>query len=186
MRWTCTAYNSDVWMLGDSYFNCGSPGRWPHYLRENGYTENYMLTGYPGRNSKTGLADFKQALTHGTPKYAIWCLGMNDPDKTAISASYFESVQEFIRLCEENGITPILSTIPNTPTMNNSYKNDWVRKSGYRYIDFARAVGAEEVGSPWYEGMLHTDNVHPSELGAKALYAQFITDFPEILKNKSK
>ena len=45
----------------------------------------------------------------------------------------------------------------------------------------ARAVGGEEIGSGWYEGMLHTDNVHPNELGAKALYAQFIADFPEIL-----
>ena len=144
-----------------------------------------MLTGYPGRKSQAGLDDFKQALTHGTPKYAIWCLGMNDGDSgDTVNVSYLKCVLEFISICEENGITPILATIPSTPTVSNIYKNDWVRKSGYRYIDFARAVGGEELGSSWYEGMLHTDNVHPTESGAKALYAQFIADFPEILKNK--
>ena len=180
MRWFCKAYEYDVWMLGDSYFNSGSTWRWPYYLREAGVTE-YMLTGFPGRKSAAGLEDFKQALTHGTPKYAIWCLGMNDGDVNAsVNTGYLTSVQEFIRICEEKGITPILSTVPCTPTVNNYYKNEWVRKSGYRYIDFARAVGGEEVGSGWYEGMLHTDNVHPNELGAKALYGQFIADFPEI------
>lgn len=180
MRWFCAAYASDVWILGDSYLNSGSSWRWPYYLRENGYTD-YMLTGYPGRKSQAGLNDFKLALTHGTPKYAIWCLGMNDGDSsTAVNASYLKAVQEFIAICKANGITPILSTVPCTPTVNNYFKNQWVKASGYRYIDFARAVGGEEVGSSWFPGMLHTDNVHPNELGAKALYSQFIADFPEI------
>ena len=182
MRWYCSAYESDIWMLGDSYFNFGSSWRWPYYLREAGYSD-FMLTGYPGRRSAAGLEDFKQALTHGTPKYAVWCLGMNDGDTNdTVNTSYLKSVQEFIRICEEKGITPILSTVPCTPTVNNYYKNQWVKKSGYRYIDFARAVGGEEIGSRWFDGMLHTDQVHPNELGAKALYAQVIADLPEILK----
>ena len=32
----------------------------------------------------------------------------------------------------------------------------------------------------WYEGMLHEDKVHPTPLGAQALYARVISDFPEI------
>ena len=106
---------------------------------------------------------------------------MNDGDvNTAVNTSYLKCVLEFIAICESNGITPILSTIPCTPTVNNYYKNEWVKKSEYRYIDFARAVGGETIGSTWFPGMLHTDNVHPAELGAKALYSQFIADFPEI------
>ena len=181
MRWSCTAYDSDVWLLGDSYFNGGSEARWTSYMLKAGYTD-VLLSGYPGRNSAAGLTDFKQMLKHGTPKYAVWCLGMNNGDSaTANNASYLECVTEFIRLCEENGIIPILSTIPCTPTVNNYLKNEWVKNSGYRYIDFARAVGGEEVGSSWYDGMLYTDNVHPGVPGAKALYAQFLVDFPEIM-----
>ena len=181
MRWFCSAYESDVWMLGDSYFNFGSRARWPYYLKENGYSD-YLLMGYPGRNSQAGLEDFRKALTHGTPKYAIWCLGMNNGDTDrGINESYLSSVREFLGICEEKGVTPVLSTVPCTPTVNNFFKNEWVRGSGYRYIDFARAVGGEEIGSEWFDGMLYTDRVHPAELGAKALYGQFIADFPEIL-----
>ena len=107
---------------------------------------------------------------------------MNNGDSaTAINSSYLASVTEFLAICEEKNIIPILSTTPCTPTVNNSFKNEWVRNSGYRYIDFSRAVGGDEVGSAWYDGMLYTgDNVHPATPGAKALYAQFLVDFPEI------
>ena len=182
MRWHSFAYEHDVWVLGDSYLNSGAKARWPYYLKENGYTR-YLLLGYPGRNSTAGIADFKQALLHGTPKYAVWCLGMNDTDiDNAISQSYKNAVDEFLDICKEKSITPILSTIPCTPKVENLYKNEWVRASGYRYVDFARAVGAINSLSPWTRGMLSSDNIHPAELGAKALYAQFIADFPEILK----
>lgn len=182
MRWSCSAYGYDTWLLGDSYFNFGSSWRWPYYLRVNGYTK-FLLMGYPGRNSVSGLNDFKQALTHGTPKTAVWCLGMNDGDtETEINANYKRAMDEFLEICAEKGITPILSTVPCTPIVRNHIKNELVRSSGYRYVDFAFAVGAEENGSTWYPGMLHTDNVHPNEQGAKALYGQFIADFPEICK----
>lgn len=183
MRWSCIAYDSDVWLLGDSYFNGGSDARWTSYLLKAGYTD-VLLSGFPGRNSASGLADFKQMLKHGTPKYAIWCLGMNNGDSaTAINSSYFDCVTEFLEICEEKGIIPILSTIPCTPKVNNSFKNEWVRASGYRYIDFSRAVGGDEVGSSWYDGMIESGDqkVHPSGEGAKALYAQFLVDFPEIM-----
>ena len=183
MRWSCSAYESDIWLLGDSYFNSGTPARWPYYLRENGFTD-YLMMGYPGRNSLAGLADFKQALTHGTPKYAVWCLGMNDGDSsTAINTNYANAVKEFLEICEDKGITPILSTTPCTPKVRNDYKNAWVRNSGYRYVDFSRAVGGDAVGSSWYAGMLYeNDQVHPNVSGAYALYVQFIADFPEICR----
>ena len=180
MRWTCTALTSDYWLFGDSYFNCTYAGRWPYYLVQDGVTD-VLFTGYPGRACAAALAEFKVLLELGTPKYAIWCMGMNNKDSdTAINATYLATTQEFLELCEENGITPILTTIPCTPTVNNSHKNTWVKNSGYRYVDFAHAVGGEEVGSSWYDGMLHTDLVHPDTLGAEALYYQFIADFPEI------
>ncbi|MEE0928080.1 MAG: hypothetical protein UIG59_02710, partial [Acutalibacteraceae bacterium] len=84
-------------------------------------------------------------------------------------------------ICEEKGITPILSTIPNTPTVNNFFKNEWVKASGYRYVDFAAGVNATEKGSPWGAGMLSGDNVHPAKPGAKALYDQLKKDLSDIL-----
>ena len=79
----------------------------------------------------------------------------------------------------ENDITLILSTIPTVPNINHEGKNKTVRNSGYRYVDFAKAVGAQSNGT-WYTGMLSSDNVHPDVAGAKALYYQAIADVPEI------
>ena len=182
MRWTCSKFSSDIWLFGDSYFNLGSDGRWPSYFINSLNCKDYLFSGYPGRNTQSGLADFKFALQFGTPEYAVWCLGMNNGDSSsAINADYKKATDEFLAICEEKGIIPILSTIPCTPTVNNSFKNIYVRDLGYRYIDFARAVGGEAVGSAWYTGMLHTDNVHPTGVGAKALYAQVLADFPEMV-----
>ena len=181
LRWNCSDYCKDIWLFGDSYFNPRSPYRWPSYLYDNGYTQ-YLLSGFPGRDCHGALLDFKQALKHATPKYAVWCMGMNNEDtKTEINACYLRCADEFLKICNEKGIIPILSTVPNVPERINTFKNDYVRASGRRYVDFAKAVGAEELYSPWYEGMLFKDLVHPDVLGAKALFARFITDFPEIM-----
>ncbi len=182
LRWYSPDTKKPYWLFGDSYFNPTSAIRWPSYVVSSGYT-NFLLSGFPGRDSVSALRDFKELLNYGTPKFAVWCLGMNNHDSdTEISTRYKESTEEFISICRERGIIPVLSTIPNVPKLNHSFKNEFVRSSGCRYIDFARGVGATEVGSPWYPGMLHTDNVHPTATGAMALYAQFITDFPEIME----
>ena len=182
LGWSCSDFTEEIWMLGDSYFNMTDAARWPVYMLKEGYTE-YLLSGYPGRKSKEALDDFKELLEFGTPKYAVWCLGMNDKDNTgSVNASWKTATEEFIAICEEKGIIPILATIPNTPTNLNTFKNEIVKASGYRYIDFASAVNANEAGSPWTEGMLSGDKVHPAQPGAKALWEQVKKDFPEIMK----
>ena len=60
-----------------------------------------------------------------------------------------------------------------------SNKNSIIRSSGLRYIDFYNAVGSTESGS-WYDGMLSTDGVHPTETGARALFGQAMADFAEL------
>lgn len=192
LRWSSGAYAEPIWLFGDSYFDTSWGGMWPYYLVKDGY-RGFLLSGFPGRNSASALEDFKRALRHGVPKYAVWCLGMNDADKSdAISESYITPTREFISLCEERGIIPILSTVPCTPARKteqgyeyeNVYKNDFVRSSGYRYIDFAQAVGAALPDSPWYDGMLDADGVHPTPHGAYALYARALADFPEIMQKR--
>ena len=168
------------------------------------------MMSHSGMASARGLTEFQQALQHGTPKYAVWCMGMNngdDKDTKEINASYLASTKAFLEICEEKGITPILATIPSTPTVLNSTKNEWVKnwaeETGGRYIDFARAVGGDvynasligktytkpdnktatnETGYEWYPDMLYADLVHPATPGAKALYVQALVDFPELMK----
>ena len=179
---------NDIYIFGDSYLSLGDPKRWPYYLIQNGYTK-VCLNGYGGVNSNTEMKTFRNIIAVAKPKYVIWLLGMNDMDDGQINESYKLCLNEVISTCEGYGIIPILATIPNvanTTYYNNTYKNAYVKSLaesyGYRYIDFAAAVGAEEAGSSWYAGMLSSDNVHPTALGAKALYARFCIDVPEALK----
>ena len=181
LSWIADGYADPIWIFGDSYLGYTWTGRWPYYLYRDGYNK-VLLAGFSGMGTPRGLEDFKVALEKGTPKYAVWCLGMNDGETTEEpNPDWLAATEEFLTICKYKGITPILATIPNTPVVKNEPKNVWVRNSGYRYIDFNRAVGADKDPA-WYPGMLSNDNVHPDGKGAMALYAQVLIDFPEIMK----
>lgn len=182
LKFTATDLHKNIWIFGDSYVQITNT-RWPYYLNEKGYLDNVLLNGYPGEGSQNDLTSFSKLLGIGVPKIAVWCLGMNDgsdADANTPSSVWLTNVQQFITYCQNNGITPILATIPNVPSISNLGKNAWVRSSGYRYIDFAKAVGASDSAT-WYDGTLSSDNVHPSASGAKLLASQVLIDFPEIM-----
>lgn len=173
-------FRQPIWMFGDSYFTHTSDARWTYWLLEWGFGR-CLLNGFPGANSDEALPQVVNYLgTWGIPKYIVWCLGMNDPDDGAINQTWMDCINELIAQCETYGVEPILATIPNVPSLDHTYKNTWVRESGYRYIDFAKAVGAESAGASWYTGALSTDNTHPSEIGARLLCQQAVLDVPEL------
>lgn len=169
-----------IWWFGDSYVSMGDPARWPYYLVADGYDKTIMLNGSPGMTSGGAMISFNALIQYGTPKLAVFATGMNDGSGT--SNNYLTNRATFLSICEANGITPIFCTVPTVPTVNNEAKNEWVRESNYRYIDFAKAVGADANGN-WYAGMLDTGEspaVHPTAKGARALYTQVLIDLPEI------
>ena len=169
----------DLFLSGDSYTSLGDASRYPKYLLERGYSDMLMI-GYGGINSKNMLPIFERVMSMSTPKYVLWALGMNDAsDTTTYPDDWKTAIDRVIELCASYGAEPIFATIPCVPNIDHTKKNEWVRLSGYRYVDFAKAVGAEQTGSTWRDGMLSADNVHPSELGAKALAARFMLDVNE-------
>ncbi|MDO5411934.1 MAG: hypothetical protein Q4G31_00480 [bacterium] len=182
LTFICTDIRKKIWCFGDSYF-AYSTARWTYYLKEYGYDNNVLLDGFPGMGSVNARASFAKLLTLGNPSYAIWFMGMNDgtdTDDTTPNANWVKERDKFITLCETNGIEPIFATIPNVPSINHKGKNKWIRESGYRYIDMCHAVGAD-VNVNWYGDMLSSDKIHPSESGAKALFAQVLLDLPEVM-----
>lgn len=179
--WTCKAISSDIWAFGDSYFGVLGTNRWPAYLVTAEHT-NLVINGYSGQNSKAAFTDLTNLLTIGTPKKILWCLGMNDKDSsTAANTNWLDTYNSLKTLCEQNNIELILATIPTVPTVVNKFKNKIVRSSGFRYIDFDKAVGASETTGEWFSDMLSSDGVHPSDTGALTLYNQAIADMPELL-----
>lgn len=175
---TIPTINKKSWFFGDSYFEFVET-RWVYYLGD--YRENALFNAHSGEKSVDAIADLRTALKFGVPQYLVWCLGMNDGSDTENdpSSAWKTTLDSVIALCKENEIELIMATIPTVPTVNNEKKNEFVRNSGYRYIDFAKAVGANSSGT-WYSGLLSADNVHPSALGGQALCGRVLTDFPEI------
>ena len=181
LNWLCDGFAFPIWIYGDSYLGHTSSARWPYYLYRDGF-DRVLLSGYPGMGSTRAIEDFKHSLERGTPAFALWCLGMNNSDNSddLPNPAWLSATEEFLAICKDKGITPVLSTIPCIPTRNNTAKNAWVRASGHRYVDFNRAVGAHKDPA-WYPEMQSTDGVHPAVKGAEALYAQVLVDFPEIM-----
>ena len=170
--------NLPIWLFGDSYLS-DSSARWAYYLNRSG-ANGYMIDAYPGEGSLDSVASLKNLLTIGTPKFIVWCIGMNDgSDNGAPTSRWKDNFDTVKALCEANYIEMIVATIPTVPEINHEYKNAYVRASGLRYIDFAKAVNASASGV-WYSGMLSDDNVHPTEKGAKALFFTAMTDFPQL------
>ena len=178
----CSDVRKKIWIFGDSYF-AYSDNRWTYYLKEYGYDKNVLIDGWPGMGGANGRTSFAKLVKLGKPQCAVWFLGMNDGtdvNDTTPNANWKSNVDIFVSLCEENGVTPIFATIPNVPNINHKGKNAWIKSSGYRYIDMCHAVGAD-VTTNWYGDMLSSDRIHPSESGAKALFAQVLLDLPEVM-----
>lgn len=179
---TFTNILSDKIYMGDSYSSMTSDKRWPYYINADGLAKYTIFDGFGGESSANSVTALRNILRTASPKFIVWALGMNDGSDSASapSSAWVTGRDAFLSMCDEVGAIPVFGTIPTVPSVNNEKKNAWIRSSGYRFIDFAKAVGANSSGV-WYSGMLDTDNVHPTEKGAKSLYAQALVDFPELM-----
>lgn len=183
LTWTCTDILKGIWMFGDSYFGYAT-NRWTYYLHQFGYDGHVLLDGYGGEGSTPARLSFANLVKYGKPKFAVYCIGMNDAtdSSSAPSSAWATGRDYFLTRCNINNIIPVFGTIPSVPNINHEQKNAWIRSSGYRYIDFAKAVGAQADGT-WFTGMLE-DGVHPTPQGARALCARALLDLPELMVDR--
>lgn len=173
--------SQQIWMYGDSYFTYDMDLGWPRRLIELGYT-NWMADHVPGGGSngeRSLYKCFENDLMYGTPKYVLWCLGMNDNGTPNINY-WGATLYKVATKCQEIGAELILATIPNCSGKDNTFKNDFVRRSGYRYVDIQKVVNTTAESNVWKEGYAK-DGLHPSEIGANAIAMQVLNDFPEIM-----
>ena len=170
------AVNNDTWIIGDSYLGVTNTARQGYWLKQFGAKCCYI--GFAGAGSSDGYNAFNDLLKIGCPKRLIWLDGMNNADTNgAINTTWKTATENIIALCNDKNIELILATIPNVPDREHTYKNEYVRGSGYRYIDLENAV---TNGGEWLTGLLSGDNVHPTEAGALRLATEIITTVPEI------
>ena len=170
----CSDYDKKIWGFGDSYF-----GRWPQVLNEWGYA-NWMVDGYSGRKTKDALTSLEKCLLFGTPQKIIWAMGMNDADSPEeINSEWMTTQKKLESICEREGIELIMVMTPNVPNYKNIHKNDYIRTSGYRFVDLNTAVGAD-IDTKWNAGLLDGDMVHPTDAGSKRIALAVVVGIPEL------
>ena len=169
-------FKKDTWIFGDSYTDY-----WTYRASENGWT-NYALDGFSGRNSEQAYNSLLLELKYGKPKRIVWMMGMNDADnEDSVNSNWLKYYNIVHQLCVDNNIQFIPCTIPNVPIRTHTFKNNIIRESGLPYIDIAFAVGANDKGSSWYEGLLGEDNVHPTNnKGAAVIAGALAAGVPDI------
>lgn len=176
LKYMCNAIWYDIWGFGDSYFDM-----WVQNARALGFS-NWLVDGYTGRGSIKALESLNMLLELRKPKVIAWFMGMNDPDtSTSVNENWLNTFNQVKTICEENNIDLWLCTIPNVPNRNNSLKNNVITSSSYRYVNVNNAVGGN-VTSNWFDGLLSSDNVHPSELGRDRIANAVANAFPELYK----
>ena len=185
--WTCYDFRKQLWAFGDSYFNYEAT-RPLYYLEQDGFYDNILVSGYGGESSEKALVALKNMLEYfGKPKYILWCMGQNDGSDTSNDnyIAWTSNIAQVINLCNDYDITPILCTIPSVPKgggRSHELKNAWIRASGYRYVDWAEAVGAKWNNGvvTWYPNMIASDNEHTDTEGAKAIEKRMLLECPEL------
>ena len=174
----------ETWVYGDSYLDY-----WTVPAIDAGHN-HFLNDGHSGRRTEEALVSFKKELEmHTPPKRVLWCMGMNNFDTdTEINAAYKSATDEMISICDSLGIEVILCTIPNCWNYNtqgssvrHTFKNQYIKDSGKRYVDVAHALGADRgVDVDWFEGLRQANDIHPSSLGAKILMQYIVSQVPEL------
>ena len=173
LRQNSEAFKKPIWILGDSYTSMYSQ-RWTYQLVLNYKVDNFLLSGFAGATSAQMFAELQKLLNYGTPKYLVWCLGMNDGN---YDATWLVTAKQIEGICAQKGIELVYQTIPQPTSGNRQLINNYIKSSGYRYVDAFSAVCKPD--GTWYDGM-NDDGTHPTMLGGKAIAGQFLIDLPEL------
>ena len=173
-------------VISDSYGGENNLTRWVGNLYLNYGITSFMTSNMSGCKSPEAYDLLVEVLKYVKPKYVIWNIGMNDASDTLtydpIWKTYFDLA---IQKCNENNVEIILATLPSmlgiAKPRDHRKKTEHMKTIGKRIIDFDLAVS--DGNGTWKAGLLSADQVHPTEVGAKVLAMQVITDFIEILNN---
>ncbi len=141
-----------------------------------------FIYGLAGRNSTDiSTAYYEQVKGICRPKYAFLEIGTNDRNYD----TWLSNMTALIRDLKNNGIIPILCTL--TPIIGNpeSYNdnvmpnvNEWIKKSGYKYVDFNAVLTSDGVTQ--ISSYFLSDGCHPNIDGNAVMFEKIKVDVPEL------
>jgi len=173
-----------VAIFGDSYVENFSRPYNNSYARlmKDILEDELFISGAGGDNSSNILARIKNELLYTKPEYCIINTGVND--RYITQQQYISNMNNIISILESLDITPILTTCPRVLDTDNietlTYINNFVRNSGYEYIDIAYALSTGD-GVTQDTNKMNSDRIHPNNLGANAIIQYIKAYLPYLL-----
>lgn len=138
------------------------------------------IIGGKGGETTSGLLSKIEIYSKFRPKYTLLAVGSND----TVFSDYKTNIESLIKWCENMESIPVLTTITRNMAHDNltylQQVNNYVRNSGYRYIDFAAVMSESYDGETQNTDLFLPDKVHPNLAGHEIMYEKFIADLPEI------
>ena len=178
------AKEPDVLILGDSIVDTtdtmlnigGFTKSWCGLLSKDTLISIYALSGATSTNLKDGIDYIKMFK----PKKVIFEVGVNDGNAT----SWISNMENyFLPMCEEMGAEPIfvLWGIREVYATALSTMRDWVKASGYRYIDWLSATTVDGQGTTRKDGIFISDGLHPNAIGHRLIYEATKSAIPDLV-----
>lgn len=181
------SYDSKVLILGDSFIEGnsleGERGKRYAKLIKDELGGNAFINGQGGASSGDGITWLKSYLMDVVqPQYAIVAFGMNERNFD----TWKSNTLQIIDILNNNNVTPILVTItPSDAEVANDVHmlmNDFIRESGYMYIDAAKACSLDCDGLTFDESLFMADKIHPTVYAHRLIFEQAKKDIPDIFK----
>ena len=139
--------------------------------------EEILIVGRGGEDS-FGICWKYAADSKCQAEYTLIAIGTNENDY----ARWLENVQTIISMVEEDGSKPILATVTRRLDRDNlefiTQANEWIRNSGYPYLDAAAAVSVNGDGLTLDQELYYPDMVHPNPAGHQKIFERSLTDLP--------
>ena len=162
---------NDIWIIGDSYMSYADD-RIGGALYEIGQ-ESPTILSVPGATTATMAEQLKKMIDcyHVVPSIVCICTGINDNTAEA----YQTGLNTVMQYAAKYGFEIAVTVIPITPdrAAYNEIVRNYILSLNYKKIRFDEAVGAT-TNSGWYAGCINSDNLHPSQAGARLLVAEII------------
>lgn len=169
------AIYGDSFIEGDTIRNTKNL-RYSALLQEIVGKKGCIILGHGGATSKSDNMRTLSQIEKINSSYAILAYGNNDADWD----TWWTYIEYMLKLCKLTDTTPVFVTVTPRVGQNDAYItkittiNDWIRSSGYSYIDANKACTID--GLTWRSGYVMDDGVHPTVLGHKAIFDRINID----------
>lgn len=177
---TLSPYSAKVLITGHSFVEgyalmaLGNAGASYSNLLYDALIGNVAVAGRGGET--VANLNTREDINFFAPTYHLVDIGAND----TVYATWLSGIQTYITKIINIGAIPVLATIaprPDRQTFINQ-ANDWIRLSGYNYVDFAKAVSLNNDGVTQDPALFYVDGIHPNIAGHAQMFKQLKTDCP--------